>query len=739
MIFENIKLKYKKIYHQVQIEYFQTRKPNLFEFILIQIILDHPEKDKSISEILKKDFNISETTIFNKTFAELKKIKIIKENIANSVEFIVSKSNSSFESPIKGFSIDESIKTGFIKENYVISQETKNKRFYISYDFLNDDLNFLMSNSEKGFNSSYEFEIERKINKNIEKKLFLELLRKFLNKNGEWFSQDDILKNVFFDNENVNDLNLVRLSNENNFVIAEKLINLEISSDSRIKILSEEKSILNYFEGNPQLKKELYISVIQQYQKKVREIFEPKRGEIDFEIFDSKILNYENLPVYDASEILLINNDDYFAEDKVLNFKKITRNVKYIIIYNSKANNSFQEVKDGKMIFYLNQLSDYTLNNSTISFLNFESGFTNFAFIESDLVDLDIKVPFFQKILNSESDQKNMLSNISVGLSRTFSKCLDIKEYGRSVNLFKILETLNQLDIALEVIREKLQENILEGSIFTEFGKILKHSVSEKTFQKYEEILIKILFDICNSKNYLNFPRIISNYKIINSNLFKKYLLETSCVFDIEKLIQIDLVLQEMDIDLWKFNIFGSLKVFSEYFFENKRLEITKHHQVKSNIFQSHYEFFKDFLIMNSYFYKKQYDEAAQIYLNVFSNMKSIFKNFKNIKYDFESYFILISNLMSSYYRDYDLYLELKISANIKLPIWKIRYDSIQKYNDISKRLNANMPTEFQNAPLEFKVAYLCEFKGEKSFVEQLLDKNTKNIDDIILDIYSRK
>ncbi|WP_338972843.1 hypothetical protein [Spiroplasma endosymbiont of Panorpa germanica] len=736
MIFENIKLKYYKISNPLQIEYFQTRKPNLFEFLILQIIIDHPDRSDTMQEILKKDFNISEITIFQKTFIELKKNKLIKEKVLNSIDYIVSRGDSNFNSPIEKFDVEEEIKKVFKTENYVISQETKNKRVFVEYDFINEEFKIKDTNSEKNFTSTYNYEMKNDFSKNLDKKDFENILDKYLHENNDWFSSEDILKDVFFNNDNTKQLNNLLFSSKINSVVCEKQISLEIKNNGAVNIISENQKILKYFQDNESARSDLFKSIIEQYNHKILEIFEPKRGVIDQTIFDEKIFSHDNLPDYERSELLLLNNDDYFAEDKVLNFKKLTKNTKYIIIYNSKANTSLQEFKDGKQIFYLNQVSDDTLINSTVSFLNFNTGFTNFALVKTPLTNLNFEIPIFKKINNTNDQQRKVLESVCLGLTNTFKRAMNTKEYSKAVYLFEMIRTLNHVENAFEVIEEKLISDISEGEVFENFGSLLKLSTTEAIFKKYETIMIKILSDIGNSKNHSSLPAILGKYSIFNKEVFKKILFDVKSDFNLEQIIKMDEVLKKMDIDIWKFNIFNCLKVLAERFVNNPKFDsLNLSNSSNSLILKNHIELFNNYIIMTSYFNKKQYDEAAQIFASLFENLINVLNNLKNIKNDFETYYRYLGDKMASYYSEYNTYLEGKIALNIKTPIWNIRSENIKKYQKLNGELNKNMPKILFNYPLEFKIAYVN--KEENSSKNDWFFAKI-NVKQLILDIYAR-
>ncbi|WP_339021165.1 hypothetical protein [Spiroplasma endosymbiont of Atherix ibis] len=64
MIINEIEILYNKLYLDLKIKYSEIRKPTFMEFLILLIIIEYTNKNKSLSEILKNDFNILNQSLF---------------------------------------------------------------------------------------------------------------------------------------------------------------------------------------------------------------------------------------------------------------------------------------------------------------------------------------------------------------------------------------------------------------------------------------------------------------------------------------------------------------------------------------------------------------------------------------------------------------------------------------------------------------------------------------------------
>ncbi|AHI54123.1 hypothetical protein SSABA_v1c07210 [Spiroplasma sabaudiense Ar-1343] len=733
MQFENIKIKYYKALANVQIEYFQTRKPSLLEFLLIQIIISHPEKEKSFLEILKDDFDISEPDLFEKSFKELRRVRIIEEN--NLVSIVSQKKG--FTAPIRNYLINKKILDNFQNGKYLISQEIKVKKFYLIYDYIANNWEIQKSKTNLSSTGSYQFEIQSKKEISVSKEKVIDIAKDFFSKNDDIFSKEDNIKSIFIDGIDIEKLDQIFLNSPENYLLADKNINMNIDENQNIFIESDDLFVASFFNENEKLKSEIASFIIEQYSKKIAEIFAAKRGKILQDLYLNKSYTFENLPTPVDAEILFINNDDFFAEERVFKIKKIVQGIPYIFVYNSKGNSRFQEEFNGKTVFYLNQIENIFFDSSTLVYYSKTYGFLGLGLLNSSLSANGLEVPLFKMLKKDSENQKNIQNSFLNNLALILKQCLEIKEFQKALAIIKFFDQFGFLKNALEVIENQLVIDLKKGRFFEEISLLLNENSEGELLKIVELTLMQIIVKFSQKATGMDFINVIRLYSFKNNKDYEKYLKKISITFSLEEIYLLNEVLQNNNIEIWKNNYFNCLKILVENFYQNPKVGFGVNLEVESEIYQQHIDFFTNFSILNTYFHKKQFFEIKDQFLKVFNCLNKILENIENIENDRAVYLLLLANIMIMYYQDYHRYLSQKLSLGDLDAILEKKQEMLKNYYELDEKMNSELKEELKKLPLEFKVIYLSYVDNKKEIVDKIITTSAVKINQLVIDIFS--
>ncbi|ARU92182.1 hypothetical protein SCLARK_001724 [Spiroplasma clarkii] len=270
MVFDKIEIIYEKYCLPIKIKYSETRKPTFMEFLILSIILEYPNKEKSIADVLDRDFKILKQELFQKAFNDLVNFKLIKL-IQNYAGWDTLK----IETSLNKILVDDELKARFEKKEYWISQSNKNFDAKWIYDPLTNQYEIVKDTDwdKKINNSKTSSKLSLShLGSNYYTETFIdENTKKFIDNNQEIFGEKATVTAIeITSGVSVKDLSIAQKQTVKVNCAIEAWIELESTGEFKIK--TDEKNLEIYFAVNKIIQLKYLQKLLRSIQKNKKQV-----------------------------------------------------------------------------------------------------------------------------------------------------------------------------------------------------------------------------------------------------------------------------------------------------------------------------------------------------------------------------------------------------------------------------------------------------------------------------------
>ncbi|AUB31201.1 hypothetical protein [Spiroplasma floricola] len=729
MIFNKIEILYDKLYLALKIKYSEIRKPTFMEFLILLIIIEYPNKRKTLSEILKQDFNILNQTVFEKALRDLINFKVIEVNkIRLSVDLL------NMNIPINNFKIKEQIEQKFKTGDYTISQDNKTQDFKYFFDPITKEIEVLKEiNWDKRIT---DLKFSHKINIPVEysqiknKNLISSKLSELVKQDQNLFGENCVLKNISIDDELIENIRAFEeyIKTENVAIEA----SIEIFNNGAFKIKTDNNFFNNYLRLNSEISLEILKDVLNKYDEKLKKIFVPEISFKDKHKFISSPELLSNLNVKTNYNLLLINDQFIKSDTEIIKNKDFTKNIQIIIFYNSKRNTKVTDIVDDKLIFYVDYIDNEVLQSNSFIYLDSQNLMNGFLVANKlvEIINLNIPVFFLYK---NPTDPLNLVSlfksNIKNALEK-FEHSLLNSNYKTSMSIYIILERLSLEREVIAILEKFLLDTVNSGSNYIEMRNYLLESENRKLSLTLEKIAKDLIIDISKNKSDEEMFEIIKNYEFKDSknilDIFNKIDVENN----IENIYKMNHYLQENSIDGWKFNVKNSLIVLTNYFKNNNRAEMFNDNKYNSDVWIQHANTLNLIGKLTKELYMSNYQFVEDNYSRLLTSLIDLVKNSLDIK-KLDTYLINLSESLVDFYKTYYKYKITELQTLLNTSInYKVQLIAGKYINNIEQALNKFLDKSIYNMPIELKLEWVKNIENKSDEVEKILkdDEQTYKI-----------
>ncbi|WP_342252529.1 hypothetical protein [Spiroplasma endosymbiont of Amphibalanus improvisus] len=727
-------LKKIKVYLKIQkidsiLGYQISEKIDFFQFLILNTILNFPDKTKTIYEVLKEFLQLSDVNIFYDILNNLiEDYNMISVNLDSNDNFVESEM---IYYKINNFKFSEAAINSF-NEGYLLnSRNTKVK----DITFVFDDWNSEIKAYDNVDNALDDYVSEEEINK-FKKNIFFdkdniileypkinvynfELLVTILNNDVRMRKfMDDKTSIEYFQisNEKLNwdnkDKNFELLNkNFNLYLPAEVEIDLSDTNEIRLNVLNDNNNLKIYFEKNKKYQEQFIFNYLQILKKYFN-------GLIDV----SKINNISPLaftklrqdPLFVESsfnnpEILIINARYSKNIKENLEAYKNIKSITTIVILNSNLElNKFYdipvielanyEVVSENMFFvayiekkhwesyYFNLINLLNYNDKLILAHQLEEKYTKNIALELDAIllkKIEDKLSTLKSFINEENKINSLiklsfLKDAIHGNNKNILILLDnLKEIANNKNDVKTFSIINNAINQIYFLdKNKKYQNILE----TELKKILKSELNKNNeLLKSYKILQEIKFLNDDEKNEIIFNQ-FKNQKI-NSLDFIKFIITYSN--DVKFIENIFIENRFNSIQLW-FDNFSNSNFISE-----EQLNCFEKTGFLTNLLINTY---KKFIQIKKIWINKRADVIEDYILDFYKSIDDCVKKINKLKISKKEILIIqilnIKSILEKEFRNKKFGINSQVNPEIEFPVlirqfafgkaWNLLYDSLE-------------------------------------------------------------
>ncbi|WP_338985334.1 hypothetical protein [Spiroplasma endosymbiont of Diplazon laetatorius] len=739
MIFNKIEILYDKVCLPLKIKYSEIRKPTFMEFLILLIIMEHPNKTKNLSDILKEDFDIRNQALFERALRELINFKVIE---INKVRAGIGALN--MKTSIDNFYIDLKIQQEFKKGTYTISHDNKfqDVKYFIDpitkVNEILKDSNWAKRVSDLKF--SYRLSIPFDNSQLENKELIFSKSQAFMKEKSDIFGDDSFLKDILVEGqESINEVNRFKEFTKNDTAAIESWI--EIFDNGTFKVKTDNQYLDDYLRINPHVAAEILKDVSTKYEDKIKKIFRPENQLNNIQNFISSPDLLSNLNVKTTYNLILINDQHVESDSEIIKNKDLTKNIEVIIFYNSKRNNKIIEVVDGKVIFYVGFIQNELLQDNSFIYLDSKNASSAFLVAEKKIesVNLNIPVLFAYKNSNKVLDLVSLFKdNIDEVIERFEQSLLD-SDYELAMNIYLILERIGLEEKVSKSLENYLGKTVDSGTNYNEMKKYLLEIEDRKLFLILEKVAKNLIVNSSKERTDDEFFELIKNYKFVDTKNILDIFNEVDIQNNIDNIYRINDFLRKNSIDGWKFNVRNSLVVLTDYFKNNNRAEMFEESKYNSDVWNQHASTLNLIGKITKELYMSNYKFVEDNYNYLLTSLLELVGNSLDIK-DFDAYLINLSESLIDFYKSYYKYKSEEFSTITEDMIeYKIQILAGGYINKVEDALNEFIDKKLYNMPIELKLEWVKNVENNSSVVDKILRNNDKNYKQALNIIFGKK
>ncbi|QBQ07374.1 hypothetical protein SGLAD_v1c01750 [Spiroplasma gladiatoris] len=723
MVFDKVEFIYSKDILPLKIIYSEIRKPTLIEFLVLSIILEHPNKQNSLQEILQEDFKIINTELFERALKDLITYKIVDLNKSKA-----GWSTLGMDIEIEKLQIEKNIINSFLKKDFIISQSNKGYDIKWAFDQINNSCELINEVYwDKRVNDvKYSFKYEKDYeNENFwNSKIIMEKLNDFIKNNVEIFGTNFVFESLKINNE---------FDIENIKIAKPLLVKSACAIELKVKIIknkfevqTDDIDLKTFLNQNTTLQKDIVESVIIQYNKKILDTLVPKRDFISNEDFEKEEINIGSINIKTSQNLLLINNQDIKSFDKLLNIKHLLSSAKTIIFYNTKANNKTIETKNGRIISYVESTNDEILNKNSLIYIDSENNLTGFAITNYEIDFLKIKTPVAYKFkYKNKINLKQVFENNLERVLESYKEELLTDEIDKSTITFLFLKRLGLEQKLNDILFDYLKKDIDQGKKFKSLISIFSKENNKEAINFLENILKNVFIELSKKRNSQNIIDLLERYNFENKNIFIELIININLDDELDNILRINTLLENKNLDGWKINIRNCLTSLFKYA-KNKNIpSLLDENNFTSVIYKQHANIINSIGKITKYLYQENFDKVKDSYFSLLNKILDLIKSFSYIN-NFKDYLIAVSECLTPFYKAYYDYKIKEIQYMDKESNeYILETKSANFINHIEEQLDLIISNEAITFPIEIKIEWAKHINKKINEVENILNNDS--------------
>ncbi|QHX36387.1 hypothetical protein [Spiroplasma sp. BIUS-1] len=739
MIFNKIEILYDKVCLPLKIKYSEIRKPTFMEFLILLIIIEHPNKTKNLEDILREDFEINNQALFERALRELINFKVIE---INKVRAGIGALN--MKTSIDNFYIDSKIKQEFKSGTYTISHDNKFQDVKYYLDPITQTSEILKESNWSKRVSDLKFSHRLSVPYNNlyfdNKDLLFSKANEFMKSKADIFGDDSFLKDILVEgNESINEVSKFVEYTKNDTAAIESWI--EVFDNGTFKIKTENKYFEDYLRSNPNVGAEILKSVSLKYEEKLKKIFRPENSVANIQNFISSPDLMSNLNVKTNYNLILINDQHVESDNEIIKSKDLTKNIEMIIFYNSKRNNKIMDVVDGKLIFYVGYVESQVLQENSFIYLDSTNTANGFLVANKliETINLNIPVLYAYKNRAQSLNLVELFSSNLEGLMTHFEESLLNEDYEKAMNIYLILERIGLEKNVSKSLENYLAKTTDSGDNYVSMKKYLSEVEDRKLFLILEKVAKNLIINISKERTDDELFEIIKNYKFTDTKNILSIFNQVDIQSNIENIYRINDYLRKNSIDGWKFNVRNSLNVLTSYFKNNNRSEMFDENKYSSDVWVQNAntlniigKITKELYMSNYEFVESNYDQLLNSIIELVTNSLDI--------HNFDEYLMNISDSLIDFYKTYYKYKSEQFSTITDDMIeYKIQILAGGYINKIEDMLNELVDKKIYNMPIELKLIWVKNVEKNSEAVDRILKNNEKAYKKALNIIFGKK
>ncbi|AUM62393.1 hypothetical protein [Spiroplasma monobiae] len=739
MIFNKIEILYDKVCLPLKIKYSEIRKPTFMEFLILLIIIEHPDKTKNLQEILEKDFEIKNQSLFERALRELINFKVIE---INKVRAGIGSLN--MNTSIDNFHIDAKIQKEFKKGTYTISHDNKFQDVKYFIDPITRKTEILKEANWNKRVSDLKFSHRLSIpfdNSQLEnKELIFSKSKDFMKDKSDIFGDDSFLKDILLEGqESINEVSRFKEYTKNDTAAIESWI--EIFDNGTFKVKTDNQNLEDYLRLNPNISAEILKDVATKYEDKLKKIFRPETNFTDMQNFISTPDLLSNLNVKTTYNLILINDQYIESDNEIIKNKDLTKNIETIIFYNSKRNNKVIDIIDGKVIFYVGYIENETLQSNSFIYLDSKNASTAFLVAEKNIQSINLNIPVLYAYKNSNKilDLYAMFKTNIESIIEKFEQSLLEANYELAMNIYLVLERVGLESKVSKALEYYLSKTTDSGSNYSEMKKYLSEAEDRKLFLILDRVAKNLIVNVSKERTDDELFEIVRNYKFVDTKNILDIFNQADIQNNIDNIYKINDFLRKNSVDGWKFNVRNSLNILTDYFKNNNRAEMFDENKYNSDVWTQHANTLNTIGKITKELYMNNYAFVENNYSYLLNSLMELVGNSLDIE-NFDQYLINLSDSLIDFYKSYYKYKSEQFSTITDDMIeYKIQIIAGGYINKVEDALNEFIDKKIYNMPIELKLEWVKNVEKNSSAVDKILKNNDKAFKEALNIIFGKK
>ncbi|QGS51602.1 hypothetical protein [Spiroplasma tabanidicola] len=720
MIIDKVEILYDKQLLPLKILYSEIRKPTFIEFLVLSIIIEHPKKNLSLKEILNEDFKITNTDFFERALKDLVAYKIVDLNKTKS-----GWSTLGIDIEVEKLQVDSSIKKQFLQKDYTISQNNKSYDIKYVYDPIRKTYEVIndidWDKRVKDVKFSYNLKISYQDKDFLNKKFITNNINNFIKNNKDIFGENFIFNDLKINNDlGIEDIDNVK-SLVNNVVCANE-ISIEITKKNNFKIISKENFFENFLKENSNVESEIILNVLQQYNKKILDVFNPKKAIEDTNNFLLEPDLISNINIKTSQNLLLVNNHDVKSFDKLLINKHLLSTAKIIIFYNSRANDKTIETKNGRIIAYVDSSKSKLLDENTLIYIDSESQIEGYAIANKSINEVKINLPVFYKHKNkTKIDLNDIFEDNLERLLDNYRDNLFGNDLKKSTITFLLLKRIGREDKLFEILYEFLKKDIDYGKNFKNLTNVFLEENNKDAILFLEKVLKEVFINVSKKRTAKDIINLIEKYNWLNTSEFLEMINNINLENDMENLFKVNAILDSRKIDGWKGNIRNCLVELFKYSKNRLVPDLLDINKYNSLTWEQHASTINSIGSITKSLYTNDYEKVQSNYSSMLNKLVDIIKSNNNI-YDYKNYLLSIGDCIIDFYKEYYNYKINEIQNLDQQDInYKAKILAANFISNLEEKIDSLISEEAESLPVEIKLEWAKFIENKTHEVDKIL------------------
>ncbi|AHI52521.1 hypothetical protein [Spiroplasma culicicola] len=738
MIFDKVEIQYDKVCLPIKIKYSETRKPTFMEFLILSIILEHPNTKSSLKTILNNEFKIVNTDLFERALKDLIAFKVIELNKTTA-----GWSTLGINLEIEKMQINPLLKEQFNRKEYVISQSDKNLDVKWFYDPIMNGFEMLREpdwdKRINGVKLSHKLELNSTGENFYTENNILTYAQKFIQQKPEYFGDNAVLSRIELNNEiGLEDLMLAKQLTTK--VACANEVWIEIFDNDTFKVRTQNSFLENHFRNNINASSEIVKDVLNKYSEKIKDRFVPKRV---FDVSNSFIKEPDiisNINVRTNWNLLLINGQDISSTNKILKSKDLISNVNIIVFYNSKSNNKTIEVIDGKIVAYVESSNDEVLKNNSLIYLDSENNLTAFAIVDKFISTVNENIPVIYAYKNrSQLNLEKVFEDNLERLLENYETELYKENLEASTIMFTFLKRIGLEKKLTSILKEYLYKDLDTAKLFYKLNNFLYNSNNHQASLFLEKCLAQVIVEVSKERNSEQVIELINKYNFKNTSILLKMINYLEIDDNIETIFKLNSILDERDIDGWKANIRNCLIQLLNYSKENMRSELLDTHKYKSKTWNEHANVINKIGTITKNLYSENFEFVENKYGEMLSAVVDLIKSHNSLK-EYKQYLWNLSGCLTDFYSHYYEYKRnMMENSDSNLVEYKIQLIAGNFMVKIEDALDNLIDLKAQKLPIEIKVEWAKHVEDKRDEVNTILKKDDTILNEALNLIFGKR